>query len=252
MAHPLLVRLLAPLILLVAGCGGGDASGDVVATYKIAAATTLVVEASESGWGRMEQSGPGHPSPLDNYTLVTPQGRNLRVMLHKGQWIVAEYADYHAYIQRDSGPPPITIPPKARFVEDGDQKVGEWTGTAYRVTEQSCHSWSRFVVMRGPGLEVFGRVMRSNLHYGAKDRHAPPCELQAIDLIGQGVMLWIDFPETKLEKLEYRKIGLGRFRLPAKPLSRSALFALLDAGRPKPGAPTPVPTVREISPPPGR
>lgn len=241
-------RLCAPLTLLAPGCG---ASADIVATYKTTAGT-MVIEASEDGWGRLEQKSSGTPASLDNYTIVSPQGANLRVMLHKGRWIVADWRDYQAWIQRDSPAPEISSPPKSRFVEDGEQKVGRWSGTAYRSQGQSCHNWNRFVVMRGPGLDRFGRVMRSNLVHGAKDRQAPPCELQAIDLIGQGVMLWIDFPETTLEQLESRNIDPGRFRLPAEPLSRSALFALLDAGRPKQGAPASRPTVRETRPPRGR
>jgi hypothetical protein len=129
--------------------------------------------------------------------------------------------------------------PKGRFVEDGAQKVGEWTGTAYRMTGQSCQNWGRFVVKRGPGLEAFDRVMRSSLLYGAQERRPPPCELQAIDLIGAGVLLWIDFPETRIEKLEIRKIDPDRFRLPSQVLSRSALFEILESGRPGKAAPSP-------------
>lgn len=243
MDHRLLVRLLAPLILLVAGCGG--ASSDVVATYRTMNGITTVVEAGADGWGRMEQRGSGPPTPLESYTLVTPEGRNLKVMLRQGRWIVAEFRDYDAWGKSDSRPPEPLPAPKGRFVEDGEQKVGEWTGTAYRMTTQTCQDWGRFVVKREPGLEVFGRVMRGNLLYGAKDRRAPPCELQAIDRIGEGVLLWIDSPETKLEKLEFRKIDPERFRLPSQPLSRSALFALLDAGRPKQVAPAPYPTARK-------
>lgn len=239
MGRRFLVRLAAPLLLLAAGCG--SASADVVATYKTPIGS-FVLEASESGWGRMEEQRPGAPR-LDYYTVITPQGRNLRVMLHKGRWIVADWQDFHAWILGGSRPP-ATPAPKTHFVADGDQKVGQWTGTAYRSTGESCRNWNRFVVMRGPGLEVLGKVFRANLVYGAEQRRAPPCELQAIDLIGQGVILWINDPETKLEKLESRKIDPGRFRLPSPPLSRSGLFALLSAGLPEKGAPTPVPTAR--------
>lgn len=241
--------LSAALILLASGCDASvDASADVVATYKTSI-STMVVEASESGWGRLEHRASGDPAAPGSYTIVSPQGDNYRVMLHKGRWIVADWHDYNAWVHRDARRPDAGPSPKTRFVEDGEQKVGQWKGTAYRAEGQGCDNWSRFVVMRGPGHEVLGRVFRANLVHGAKDRQAPPCELQAIDLMGQGVLLWIDYPEAQLEKLESRQLDPGRFRLPAKPLSRPALFALLDSGRPKPGAPTPVPTVREISPP---
>lgn len=227
MGHPSLVRLLAPLILLVAGCG--RAPGDIVATYK-ATNGTLIIEADEGGWGRIEQTYPGAP-PLNNYTLITPQGRSLSVWLHQGRWIVADWQDRNAWNRQESGPPPSTSEPKGHFVEDGEEKVGEWRGTAYRMARGSCNSWSRFVVMRGTGLDTFGRVMRAS--YGPKNRGAPPCELQAVDLFGEGVLLWIDFPETILDKLEYREIDSGRFRLPSPLLSRSELFALMEAAKPR-------------------
>jgi hypothetical protein len=136
-------------------------------------------------------------------------------------------------MRRSWPPTPPRPAPRSRFVPDGDQKVGEWTGTVYRAVGDICGSWSRFVVMRGPGLDIFGRVLRRNLLYGAKDRLAPHCELQAIDLIGTGIVLRVDDPEITLEALEVRRIDPGRFRPPARPLSRAVLFALFGADQPR-------------------
>jgi|GEM_PF-6962987 len=228
MVHRLLVRLLAPSILLATSCA---APADVVATYR-STVGRRVIEVSDSGWGRIDEWPRGASAPLDDYDLTTPDGRNLRIFRHKGRRIVADSRDYDSWRRRSWQPTAPGAPPRSRFVADGEQKVGGWTGTAYRAVGDICGSWSHFVVMRGPEFERFGRVVRRNLLYGAKDRPSPDCELQAIDLIGTGILLWVDDPEITLEALEVRRIDPRRFRLPARPLSRAALFALLGADQP--------------------
>ncbi|HEX8239870.1 MAG TPA: hypothetical protein VF574_09045 [Allosphingosinicella sp.] len=225
MAHRLAGRLIAALILLMAGCAA--ASADVVATYETHVGRR-VIEAAANGWGRIEEYPPGAAATPAIYTLTTPKGRNLRVMSHKGGWIVADWADYTAWLNRLWSPPGSTTPPSGRFVESGEEKIGAWTGTGYRM-EGYCGAWRHFVVMRGPALETFGRVLRRNLLYAAKDRGPPDCERQAIDLMGEGVVLFVDDPEAKLAALEFRKIDPERFRLPSPVLSRAELFALLGA-----------------------
>ena len=178
----------------------------------------------------------------DRYTLTTPEGRNLVVTREKDGWMVADAIDHCC---GRSVLAAAEIPePKGRFVESGAQKVGGWTGTGYRMSTGSCGAWTRFVVLREPGLEAFGRMLRRNLLHGAKERGAPACEIQAIELMGQGVLLWVDDPEVTLEKLERRSVDPARFRPPSRILSRAELFRRLGAD--SPGSPAIVaPTRRD-------
>jgi hypothetical protein len=230
----------ALLLCLAAGCGSEPA--DVVATYRTHVGQRIV-EAGANGWGRVEERGRGD-SELGGYTLTTPEGRNLVVTRRKEGWVVADAVDHMMWAQRDY-PPPASPEPEGRFVESGPHQVGAWTGTGYRMSAGYCGSWTRFAVLREPGLETFGRMLRRSLLHGARERRAPACELQAIELMGQGVVLWVDDPEMTLEKIERRSIDPGRFRPPSRTLSRDELFRLLDSNLPKGGGNLP-PTMSEL------
>lgn len=238
-----LARLLAPLLLpFAAGCEGSEPA-DVVATYKTFMGHR-VIEAGANGWGRVEERIEGGPTELRPYTLTTPDGRNLVVTHRREGWVVADAVDHMAWARRNS-PPPAATEPKGRFVESGPQQVGAWTGTGYRMSTGYCGAWTRIVVMHEPAFETLSRMVRRSLLYGARERAAPACELQAIELIGKGVLLSMDDPQMTLEKIERRPIDPARFRPPSPILSRAELFRLLDSGLPKGGGSRP-PTVREL------
>ncbi len=240
MARILLPRLAAALLLAcAAGCGAEPAG--VVATYRTHAGQR-VMEAGADGWGRIEDRGLAAAGEVGSYTLTTPEGRNLLVTRRKEGWVVADAVDQLIWEQRHRRPL-TTDGPRGRFVESGPHKVGAWTGTGYRMTEGYCGAWTRFAVLREPGLESFGKMLRRNLLYGARERRAPPCELQAIGLMAQGVVLWVDDPRVTLEKLERRPIDPARFRPLSRILGRAELFRLLDSGLPE--GEVPVPTLRE-------
>lgn len=238
---PLAGPIAALLLTFAAGCGA-EPEG-VVATYRTWAGQRTI-EAGADGWGRFEDRGRGQTSEIDRYTLTTPEGRNLVVTRRKDGWIVADAVDQLAWDHRN-WPPPAASEPKGRFVESGPHKVGAWTGRSYRMSEGYCGSWTRFAVLHERGLEAFGRMFRRSMLHGAAERRAPPCELQAIELMAQGVVLWVDDPEVTLEKLERRTIDPARFRLPSKILSRDELFRLLDSDLPKGRTDLP-PTMTEL------
>lgn len=242
MARPPLARLLTLLLLLPCAAACGSEPADVVATYRTFVGHRII-EAGANGWGRVEERIRGGASELNPYTLTTPDGRNLVVTHGREGWIVADSVDRMAW-ERRRGPAPVRTEPRGRFVESGPQKIGAWTGTGYRMSEGYCGAWTRFVVMRDPGFEALSRMMRRSLLHGAKERSAPACELQAIELMGQGIVLWVDDPEMILEKLERRRVDPARFRPPSPILSRAELFRLLDSSLPKGGGDKP-PTVRE-------
>lgn len=244
----LLVLLLAPSSLLIAGCG---ASADVVATYKFGGGLR-VIEASASGWGRIQDWRDGKPE--EGYGLTTPQGQNLEVFRLQGRWIVADAKD-RTDLMRAGMPRPKASPIEGRFFETGEEAVGQWTGTAYTMQSTSdnkrprqCGSWSHFVVMHGAGLEVFGRVLRNNLRYATKDSDPSPCQVQAEDLMGKGVPIFVDDPTIILEKLERGKIDPARFRLPSRLLTRAELVVALKAAYPVSNDP---PRITTIPPPKG-
>lgn len=252
MLRRLIVGSLAGVALLLAGCG---ASADVVATYRVGGGVRIV-EAAASGWGRVEDRSGG--APLEEYELITPAGHILVVFRLNGRWHVADSHDRFAWRLR---PPrrPKSPPPEGVFVSTGEEKVGAWSGTGYTMRAQggtgrptNCGSWTHIVVMHGPGLEAFGRVLRNNLRYALGGQGAPPCHFHAVDLIGQGVVLSLDDPPTTLERLDRRTIDPARFRLPSRLLTRAELFALLDAAYPEapPGPPMAPPPRPAAAPPP--
>lgn len=221
-------------MFLLTGC---DASADVVATYDTLI-SQRVMEASTDGWFRVEDLRPAEKAP-EVYFLTGPEGQHLRVFRHKGKWLVANAADFSAWLNRWPHPTPPTAPSRELFKATGEETVGVWKGVGYRI-KGWCGAWTHIVVMRGKGLEVFGRALRRNLLAAAEERApVPPCERQAIDLIGEGVVLFIDDPQVKLAKLEFRRIERARFKLPSKVLSRAELFALLGADLPAISAPVP-------------
>lgn len=220
----LFLRLAAPLALLLAGCG---ASADVVATYKVAS-NHLVIEVSASGWGRLQDWS--DTAPARDYSLVTPKGRVIDIFDLKGRTIVADAADRFA-MNHPGAPTPE--PPRGGelFVESGQEKVGAWTGTGYRI-KRGCGAWSHIVVLHAPGLEAFSRVVRDSVLYLARYRPPEACFVQALNLIGKGALLYADFPPQTLEKLEHRKIDPARFRPPSRILTRAELFAAFKEAYP--------------------
>lgn len=235
-----LARGALPLELLLAASG---ASGDVVATYDTGIGRR-VMEASADGWFRSEDRPLRHKGDPQIYFLTNPQGERLRVFRREEQWVVAMEADYSAWQNRLRAPSP-DHQHKRMFVATGAEKVGSWTGTAYRIQGQ-CRAWSRIVVMRGPGLRVLGRALRRDLLAAAATEAGPmlPCFRQAIDLIGEGVVLSVDDPPVKLETLELRKIDPIRFKLPSRPLSRAALFEMMEGDSAPATPPTSRPSTR--------
>jgi hypothetical protein len=223
---------MAAMVMPTAGCAAG---ADVVATYRYTIGHVRI-EASATGWGRIESWSDGKRP--DGFELVTPAGRNLHVFQLNGRWIVGNSADYTEWTLRNWHPRQ-SLPPDGHFVKTGEEKIGAWTGTGYTMRTGKddrlrgyCGSWSHLVVLSEPGLEGFGRVMSKNLRYANGREAPPPCYLQAVALMGKGVTLFVDDPQMQLETLERRRVDPARFRPPSRVLSRAELFALLNAAHP--------------------
>src|SRR3954464_9843872 len=175
-----------PLTLCLVAC---SASADVEATYSTSFGTRLI-EVGSSGWLRVEDRAIAARGADESYSLTSPEGRNFTVFRHGGKWIVAGSRDFTDWLNRAWHPMFHVDPPEGLFAPTGEERIGAWTGTAYKM-KHACGSWSHIVVMRGRGLDVFGKGLRRNF-LAAAPAPLPPCERQAIDLIGSGVPLFFD------------------------------------------------------------
>jgi hypothetical protein len=200
----------------------------------------LIVEVSPDGLGRIEQRRAGAAAPAESYTLVTADGRNLAVSRRRGAWLVADAVDYGMHLRRNmprENPPAALV--KSLFQPAGTERVGNWAGVRYRLPEKpwAYEAPSEMVVMKSGDYGPLGRVLGANYTYSLRlwPIEPPKHMRQMADLLATGLPLRIG--DATLKTLTLRRADPSRFQPPSRPLTRDALFGLLDADAPKAGNP---------------